>query len=218
MAQTLSLQLREGTKDSHRSAERSPFIKRFFKGQLSKQEYGTFLRQLYTVYAALEKHHEDHHAHAVLGKIYFPELNRKAAIIQDLNYYFGGNAWEKISPTPAALEYAGRITALADSWPEGLVAHHYTRYLGDLSGGQALKRIIAKTFELPSTEGLAFYEFDGIPDHAAFKDSYRSRLDILPVDAQTCERIVAEANRAFDLNRAIFDLIEVQEVPAVLAE
>lgn len=39
-------------------------------------------------------------------------------------------------PSPCTLEYMNRIRAVGRDAPELLVAHAYTRYLGDLSGGQ----------------------------------------------------------------------------------
>ena len=207
MLHPLSNQLREGTKDSHRLAERAPFIQRFFRGQLSREEYRTFLLQLYHIYTALEENQERYQNHEVFGPVIFPELCRKDALVQDLNFYFGDSSWQQLPPTEATQAYIQRIRELGAGWVEGLVAHHYTRYLGDLSGGQALKKIVAKTFELPTSEGLAFYEFDDIPDHAEFKENYRARLDVLPLDSAAAEKIVDEANRAFDLNRAVFESI-----------
>ena len=93
---------------------------------------------------------------------------------------------------------------LADRRPELLVAHAYTRYLGDLSGGPILRRITARAFGLVGDAGLAFYAFPEIADLPSFKLDYRSRLDELPVDEALTEELIAEACRAFELNGAIF--------------
>ena len=55
-----------------------------------------------------------------------------------------------------------RINQISKEKPELLVAHAYTRYLGDLSGGQILKKIAQRGMGLQGSEGLAFYEFDKI--------------------------------------------------------
>jgi len=204
MAQSLSLRLREGTRDSHRLAESTPFIREFFAARLPLEVYREFLVQLRYIYSALERAHEPHGADPVFGKIHFPELARSAALEQDLEFYFGGGQWRGLAPSPATESYVQRIESLATEWPAGLVAHHYTRYLGDLSGGQALKRIVAKMYRLEAEAGLAFYNFPQIPDHAAFKNEYRARLDALPVDETLAHKIVAEANHAFELNRQVF--------------
>ncbi len=102
--------------------------------------------------------------------------------------------------SPAAQSYRERVAAA--SWGGALVAHHYTRYLGDLSGGQAIGKILDRTFDLGGA-GLAFYEF---PVRAkTYKDSYRARLDGLPLDADEIDRAVDEVKIAFGLNQAVFD-------------
>lgn len=202
---TLSVRLREGTKASHRLAEGSAFIREFFAGSLSIESYREFLAQLHFIYAALEEHQEHHRAHPVLEKIYFPELFRAGALVQDLNFYYGDGAWQKVPAHAATNDYVQRLTVLSREWAEGLVAHHYTRYLGDLSGGQALKRLVAKMFKLPASAGLAFYEFPQIADHTQFKAEYRARLDAMPLEEAISQKIVDEANHAFELNRRVFE-------------
>lgn len=205
MADPLSVCLREGTKDSHRLAERTPFIRQFFSGTLSMEAYREFLVQLFHIYTALEESAMLHREHDVLGKLYFPALFRSEALRHDLDFYFGGAQWQEMPPQGATKTYVQRINALSNDWVEGLVAHHYTRYLGDLSGGQMLKRIVAKTFNSDSGNGLAFYEFPQISNHAQFKDEYRILLDSLRVDEQTARKLVHEANLAFELNCGVFD-------------
>lgn len=85
-----------------------------------------------------------------------------------------------------------------------LVAHSYTRYMGDLSGGQILKKVAQRALKLPSTgEGLNFYQFEGIHSHKGFKQLYRSRMNELEMDTETKERIVKESNRAFGFNMMV---------------
>ena len=85
--------------------------------------------------------------------------------------------------------------------PDG--RHHYTRYLGDLSGGQAIGRILDRTFELDGA-GIAFYDFPEIPKPKVYKDGYRARLDALGLGAADQERVVTEVKTAFQLNQALF--------------
>lgn len=205
MEPPLSICLREGTKESHRLAEQTPFIRRFFEGRLSVEVYRDFLIQLLHVYTALEACQQRHSGHEVFGKIYFSSLFRSEALRRDLSYYFGDHRWQEMQPTNATQTYVKRISSLSEEWVEGLVAHHYTRYLGDLSGGQALKRVVAKTYKLPSGDGLAFYDFPQIENHSQFKEGYRLALDSMPLDHHSVQEIVDEANLAFRLNRDVFD-------------
>src|SRR5207237_3072297 len=57
------------------------------------------------------------------------------------------------------------------------ISHAYTRYLGDLSGGQIIKKILARSLALPP-EALSFYEFPEIADIRRFKDAYRDVLEL----------------------------------------
>lgn len=204
IATPLSMRLREGTKAAHRLAETTPFIKEFFAGRLTPEAYRLFLVQLLHIYTALETHQDAHREHAVLGQVYFPELHRAPALVEDLRHFYGDESWRALAPLPATTRYVERVDALAGQRIGDLVAHHYTRYLGDLSGGQVLRRIVAKMFKLDHGAGLAFYDFPGIANHVQFKDEYRARLDALPLDEAASLALVDEANRAFELNRDVF--------------
>jgi heme oxygenase len=89
--------------------------------------------------------------------------------------------------------------------PELLIAHAYTRYLGDLSGGQILRRIAAYALRLEGPAGLRFYEFSQIPNIEEFKHQFRQRLDELPLAESMLSAVVAEAVQAFTYSGAIFE-------------
>ncbi|PSO78063.1 MAG: heme oxygenase [Cyanobacteria bacterium QH_8_48_120] len=208
MSVDLATMLREGTKKSHTMAENVGFVRCFLKGVVEKNSYRKLVANLYFVYSAMEEEMERHSQHPIVSKIYFPELNRKQSLEQDLQFYYGSNWQEQIAPSPAAEEYIKRVREVSASNPELLVAHSYTRYLGDLSGGQILKKMTQRGMNLPEGKGTAFYEFDDISDQKAFKDQYRQALNELPIDQATAERIVDEANYAFGLNMEMFNELE----------
>ncbi|WAL59712.1 biliverdin-producing heme oxygenase [Thermocoleostomius sinensis] len=215
MSSNLATKLREGTKKAHTAAENMGFIKCFLKGVVEKSSYRKLAANFYFVYSAMEEEIERHRQHPVISKIYFPELNRKATLEQDLHYYYGGNWREQISASPACQEYVARIHEVSETAPELLVAHSYTRYIGDLSGGQILKNIAQRAMNLSEGEGTAFYEFDSIPDEKQFKAKYRQNLDEMPIDDATADRIVEEANDAFGLNMKMFQELEGNLVKAI---
>jgi heme oxygenase len=95
------------------------------------------------------------------------------------------------------------------------VGHSYTRYLGDLSGGQVLKGIAQRAMNLVDGEGTAFYEFDTIADEKAFKATYRQSLDEIDISEADADRIVEEANDAFGLNMTMFQELEGNLVKAI---
>jgi heme oxygenase (biliverdin-producing, ferredoxin) len=215
MSSNLATKLREGTKKSHTMAENVGFVKCFLKGVVEKTSYRKLVANLYFVYSAIEEEMERHRDHEILSRVYFPELNRKASLEQDLQYYFGNNWREQISPSPAAQAYIARIREVSETQPELLIAQSYTRYLGDLSGGQILKGIAQRGMNLSNGEGTAFYEFADIPDEKAFKTQYRQALDELPITDEQANQIVDEANAAFGMNMKMFNELEGNLVKAI---
>jgi heme oxygenase (biliverdin-producing, ferredoxin) len=215
MSVNLATMLREGTKKSHTMAENVGFVKCFLKGVVEKKSYRKLVTSLYFVYSAMEEEMERLKEHPVVSQIYFPELNRKQSLEQDLHFYYGANWREEAQNTKAGKAYVARIREIAQSEPELLVAHCYTRYLGDLSGGQILKKISQRAMNLTDGEGTAFYEFEDIADEKAFKDKYRAAMDQLPIDQATAERIVDEANAAFGKNMELFQELEGNLVKAI---
>lgn len=199
----LATKLRNGTQQSHSNAEHTSFMKTFLKGEVTKEAFCQLLSNLYFIYSQLESELECHKNDALISPLYFPELNRKANLEEDLDFYFGSNWSQEISPSPAAQNYITRLREISASEPVLLISHAYTRYMGDLSGGQGLKRIAQSVFNLAEHQGIRFYEFDQISDVNAFKVQYREALDGLAVDESQTERIVAEANNAFALNIAM---------------
>jgi len=215
MAVALASQLREGTKKAHTMAENTGFVSCFLKGVVDKASYRTLVADLWYVYSAMEEEIGKLTDHPVVGPIANPQLNRREALEKDLTYYFGGDWRKQIKATPGAQQYVARLHQVAKEAPELLVGHHYTRYIGDLSGGVILKNIAQKAMNLGEHDGLRFYEFDAINDEKAFKTTYRATLDALPIDQATADRIVAEANEAFHCNMKMFQELEGNLVAAI---
>ena len=160
MVSNLATQLREGTSKSHSMAENVSFVKSFLGGVIDKESYKKMVANLYFVYVAIEDAMEENKTHECIEPIFHTELNRRESLEQDLEFYYGKDWESKISPSPATQAYVERIETISKSKPELLVAHAYTRYLGDLSGGQILKKIAQRAMNLKGNEGLAFYEFN----------------------------------------------------------
>ncbi|MEB3179293.1 MAG: heme oxygenase (biliverdin-producing) [Nostocaceae cyanobacterium] len=211
MSSQLDVCLREGTKHSHTTAENTAFMKCFLKGVVEKSFFRKLLADLYFVYSALEEELQRYQNHPVVGLMYFPELNRKANLERDLEFYYGENWREQIVASLAGKVYVTRIREVANTQPELLVAHAYTRYMGDLSGGQALRHIARSAMNLPEDQGTAMHEFEQISTPEArrgFKEQYRQALNSLPVDEGMIAKIVDEANYAFSLNRDVVHELE----------
>ena len=204
--QPLSVAMKEGSTAEHDAAEQSPFVSELLAGRVNNQGYADYLLRLRVVYGALEDAVRGRRDDPLVAAVYDPVLERVPAIDADLEHWAPGAAHGVESH--AAQAYSDRIAGA--SWGGALVAHHYTRYLGDLSGGQIIGKMLDRTFGLGGA-GLAFYEF---PIRAKpYKDKYRARLDGLVLDADEVGRVVDEVKVAFGLNQALFDEL-VGNLPA----
>ncbi len=197
----LSALLREGSKAEHEDAENSGFMTELLGGRVDRGGYGRYLASLRPVYVTLEEVGRELRADPVAGAVVDPDLERLAAIDADLAF------WAPDAPTseqsPAVADYVAALEATRTD-PRKYIAHHYTRYLGDLSGGQAIGRILSRTYGLESADGVRFYDFVAVPKPKPYKDAYRARLDALPLDEADRLVVLDEVKHAFDLNGALF--------------
>ena len=169
----------------------------------------TSIRSLGTyidVHSVIEKGLDRHSTYPTLEPTYNPTLLARASTLSaDIAYLLevSEDEWrshpihkELVTPRlPEALEtYLSRLQALADSPdPSPLLAHSYVRYLGDLSGGQSIKRIIAKAYGLDSEDnkagsdlGVSFYVFKelrsassaSIGEMKKIKDWFREGMNV----------------------------------------
>jgi heme oxygenase (biliverdin-producing, ferredoxin) len=198
--------IRDASHAQHTEAENSAFMSDMLNGRLGVAAYLRYTEQLWFVYRALESTAGQLAGDPVAGPFIRPELARTTALERDLDHLHEGADWRStLRPLPATRTYAARIRTLARDWPGGYVAHHYTRYLGDLSGGQVIRSTAEKTWGFAHKgDGVRFYVFDGIANPAAFKREYRALLDAVPADGPERLRIVDECKHAFDLNTALF--------------
>jgi len=197
----LSAAMREGSRVQHEEAESSTFMAELLDGRVNAEGYAAYLRALREVYAAMENAIRSGLEDPAVAAVHDPALERLASIDADLAHWAPHRSPQEPVDSPAADAYVARI---ADApWGGALVAHHYTRYLGDLSGGQAVGRALDRAFDLDGA-GTAFYAFPEIPKPKPYKDAYRARLDALDLDAAGVARVVDEVKVAFRLNQALF--------------
>jgi heme oxygenase len=200
-----STQIRTASHEQHVEAETSTFMSDLLGGRLGVEAYARYTEQLWFVYEALEATAGPLASDPVAGPFVRPELFRLASLQRDLAHLRGPGWRSTLTALPATREYAARVEECARTWPAGYVAHHYTRYLGDLSGGQIIRDKAERTWGFAKKgDGVRFYVFEDIGNPAAFKRTYRELLDGIRVDELEKQRIVAECKRAFALNTAVF--------------
>lgn len=202
---SFSTLIRTASHEQHVEAETSTFMSDLLGGRLGVDAYARYTEQLWFVYEALESGAAGLASDPVAGPFIRPELFRLAALEQDLAHLRGPDWRSTLAALPATRTYAERVASCARDWPAGYIAHHYTRYLGDLSGGQIIRGKAEKTWGFERKgDGVRFYVFEGISNPAAFKRGYRELLDAVPVDDLEKQRIVTECKRAFALNTEVF--------------
>lgn len=205
--------VRERSSGSHRDSEGAGFMHGLLKGEATRDDYIALVSQHWAIYEALEGAEPAMREVPLVAPFLSPALTRLPALETDLAFLIGDDWRERLELMPATIEYAARIRAVAASWPAGYIAHHYTRYLGDLSGGLHIGRVIGRQFGF-ETNGIGFYLFDQIADPAAFKDAYRAQLDVAPWSADEQQRVVDEVLRAYDFNTRIFEQLSARTAAA----
>jgi len=205
---SLSQSLKTGTAVSHQAAEDVHFVKNFIKGIIDRDLYADLVLQLYKVYDVLEEL-LDRYADRHFASCHFPkELARRSALELDVDFWHSKSP-ERLPLSPATQDYVDRLRDVAERNPLLLLAHSYTRYLGDLSGGKILARVAKRAMHLDG-DGLDFYKFEHIESTTLFKNKYRQALDDLPLSDSQVKALVAEANVAFALNMRMFEDLDVK--------
>jgi heme oxygenase len=203
-AERLSARLRDATRDEHERTESSPFVTALMDGKLDRAAYEALLGQSYLFYSVLEEAGDRWRGDAIVGPFVSDALLRGEALAADLAWLSGPGWRAGLAPLPATRRYVDRLRQVCFSSRSAFVAHHYTRYLGDLSGGQIIRSKLRSIYGLTG-DGVRFYVFDGIAKPKVFKDGYRALIDAVPWDTGERTNLVAEANEAFRLNRGVFD-------------
>ena len=196
--------LRERTRSGHSASEGASFMDDLMTGAGSREDYVALVAQHYFIYEALESAAAVLAGNAEASAFITPQLTRLPALEADLSFLIGPDWRSAIAPLPTTARYVARINAVAaDGWAGGFIAHHYTRYLGDLSGGQFISRLMQRQFGF-DTNGVGFYLFEEIADPKDFKETYREQLDAMSWSDDERERVIDEVVLAYGFNTDLF--------------
>lgn len=198
--------IRAATEAAHSEAEQATFLADLLDGKLGTDGLARLAAQHLHIYRALEEEADAHAHDPVLRPFLDDGLRRVPALEADLGALLGP-AWDHdVPPLPATVSYCDRIQEVARlGWAGGVVAHHYTRYLGDLSGGLFIGRRLDEMLGIHDHRGTSFYVFEDITEPRRFKDAYRRRLDDAPWSDEERARIIDEILLAYRHNAAVFE-------------
>lgn len=191
----LSRLLRRESWPDHERAQYSPFEMSLAEGTLSREGYADLLAQVQPVYVALEAREKELAADPIANAVMFPELHRSERVAEDLDFFWPEWRNEAVL-LPVTVEYVARIRAAN---PIQFIAHHYNRYLADLSGGLMIAAALKRAWSLDG-DGLRYYEFPEISDAMAWKDGYRARLDGLPLSIEEKMSLIEEVMVSYEYN------------------
>jgi heme oxygenase len=200
-AESLSVRLRTGTRVEHDTAQDAGFFDALVGGRLPRDAYADLAAQHFFIYESLERAAAAMTEDAIAGVFVFPELNRMPSLLADLEFLYGPTWHDRITALPATAGYCARLREVAFDRPPCFMAHHYTRYLGDLSGGQHIGKAVGTVYGL-STDGLRFFAFDGLHP-PTFRTRYRELLDAVSWRPEDERTFLDEVSEAYRLNIAV---------------
>lgn len=196
MSANLSDILKTETASLHAKAEKTGIVRQIIAGQIDKDDYAVFLRNLLPAYEQLEMA-LDHNRHLpALAEISLPAIYRAKSAAKDL-VALSGPEWSKCLPVlNSATCYADQIAA---AHGPALIAHAYTRYLGDLNGGRIFKKILQTKGKFRE-DALNFFDYPALNDLTRSAADYRRAIDRAGALVDDWEAIVVEAQRSFERN------------------
>lgn len=207
-----STTLRERSSSAHSPEECDGFMTDLLTGAGTRDDYTALVAQQWFLYAALEEASARVRTDPVASVFLRDKPSRLPALEADLAFLIGPHWRDEIRALPTTQAYVSRIRRVAATWPGGFVAHHYTRFVGDLSGGPSIGRLMQRRFGF-ETNGIGFLLFGDIADPKAFKNVYREQLDAVAWDDDEKERVIAEVLVAYRFTTELFaDLTRAKAV------
>ena len=201
----LAQRLRDGTWTLHTRAERAGLMPALLRGKLPADGFQRLQRNLLLVYQALESGLQQHASHPLLAPLQLGPLARCAVLQADLAALAGPLWATRLPVARTASAYADRLHLLAQQQPALLAAHAYVRYLGDLAGGQMLRRVAQQAYQLHGDAGTGFFDFGPPAQVAGLRQALRQGLDGMPLDEAGAQALVAEAQWAFHQHVLLFE-------------
>jgi heme oxygenase len=166
------MSLKELTKEKHTQAERTPFMRAVLKNELPKELWEDWTHQKTLFYNAIEGCAG---ACQLLGDL--PDIRRAFYLYLDCNEMHEPNTTRPVY-RPIVIDYYNYILSIGND-PTKVMAHLYVWHMGDLFGGQMIKKIVTGV----PHRNLEFENVDQL------KNTIRTKLD---------DSMGDEANVAFD--------------------
>ncbi|MBM6589008.1 biliverdin-producing heme oxygenase [Brevibacterium sp. RIT 803] len=201
MTELFSARLKASTATIHDEVEHTNFMVDLMEGRLDSRAYALLLTQYTVIYSALEAKSREFAEDPIFAPFHDADLFRGERIARDLQELTGSEEFTFIGadlPITGSAEAYARHLGRLDK-PEQVIAHHYTRYLGDLSGGQAIGALMGRHYDIPAS-ALTIWDFTELGKTKPYKDSYRLRLNDIAGTGGNEQTVIDETMTAFELN------------------
>ena len=184
--------IKELTWEHHKNAERQEFAKLLISGNIHPDMYATYLWNQHKKYDLLEAMLM---ATGILNQV--GDIRRKTLIEEDFKELWRHNVEPII--VSSTLDYIEHMREMLGD-RERLIAHMYVFYMGDLSGGQMIKK------KVPGAGRM--YDFSLLGDPDEVKERIRSMVT---------DDMAEEAKWVFDSSTKLFqELMELENVECYL--
>lgn len=197
-------QLKTQTAVLHGTATHSGFNLELFKGNVTRTLYGKYLLHKFHFYTVLEQGLRQNQSDNAISKLIFPELERAPRLREDIACFMD-IGWESEPMLSSVSSHVHRLQTLITEKPHLLIAHAYTNYLADLSGGMIIRNILTRQYKFNASE-LNAYEFE-INDVESFKANYRGILCAFVKEYNLQNSFIEEVKLAY-----IFSICALQEL------
>ena len=170
------MSLKDLTWEHHKNAERQKFVKVMFSGSIDPKLYAEFLFNQHQAYDLLEAMAM---SHGIFNDM--PDVRRAPKIYEDFKELWQDDTMPEIKSS--VKEYLTHLKTIKDN-PTSLMAHIYVRHMGDLSGGQMIRK------KVPGAGKMFDFE-----DRDKAKEIIRSKIN---------DDMADEAKKCFEFATALF--------------
>jgi len=196
---TLADEMKTATAELHRLAEKTGVVADMLNQRVCLANYVLYARNLLHIYQLMESPIIPESHVPQLDAFLDPKLKRADLLERDLDNLVGRNQWLRFPLMPGTKNYGKNIESVKAKAPIAIVGHCYVRYLGDLFGGQILKKLLIKQLGL-NTDTTNFYHFTNINDIPEFRAEYRTKFNKLRVNSEDRKMIIDTAKQCFQFN------------------
>jgi heme oxygenase len=192
--------LKSKTWSLHVEAEKTGVVADIIRQQIIMRDYLNFVYNLERVYRTLESEMVWLGRFEPLQEFFTSKLFRHGRLRRDYENLLSRQTLVALGPLyPVTVEYCSHISRAQNFKPTAMLAHIYVRYLGDLNGGQVLRRLLKSSLRL-SDDCLSFYDFPSINNIHQFTSEFRNALDAIVLTESERDEVHRAAMDAFRFN------------------